>query len=210
MSAPADGLASPHTSSASTPPVEPPRTSAAASDGFSGKKPPHLSRTQILDATDACLVTYGYDGTTIRRIAKQLDCAVGSIYRYFTDKRELLSAVTQRRFEPVETATEAGLAMDQVYRMYSRIADEQPEQYRLMFWLASVGKASAGRHLPATIEKLLQLWGERLGDRRQAEFQWAQLHGHLMLGRDNRETEETSADATATAPVEESAQDAAV
>ena len=39
------------------------------------KKPTHLSRLQILDATEVCLNTEGYDGTTIRRIAKQLNCA---------------------------------------------------------------------------------------------------------------------------------------
>lgn len=207
MSTPADGLAMTHTPEQTVAAGDATRAHHAVSPDFSGKKPPHLSKTQILDATEACLVGFGYDGTTIRRIAKKLDCAVGSIYRYFTDKRELLAAVTQRRFEPVETASEAGLAMDQVHRMYARIADEQPEQYRLMFWLASVGKASAGRHLPPVIERLLQIWGERLGDRRRAELQWAQLHGNLMLGRDNREPEQT---VTTAVEVEADTQDAAV
>lgn len=147
-----------------------------------GRKIAHLDRAQILDATEACLNEDGYDGTTIRRIAKRLNCAVGSIYRYFTDKRQLLAAVTQRRFDPVLTASEAGLALDQVLRMYGRIAQEQPEQYLLMFWLASVGHAQPGRHLPPMIEKLISLWSERLGDVRRAELQWAQLHGDLMLG----------------------------
>jgi len=206
MSTPADGLAM--TTPAPTgiaSPVDLPRAAAPGGD-FAAKKPPHLGRTQILDATDACLIEHGYDGTTIRRIAKRLDCAVGSIYRYFTDKRELLAAVTQRRFEPVETATEAGLAIDQVYRMYARIADEQAEQYRLMFWLASVGKPSAGRHLPPIVERLIQMWGERLGDRRQAELQWAQIHGNLMLGRETREPAETPA----VHAMEAATQDAAV
>lgn len=183
MSMQADGLATatPHETHAEPGPAERLRPSAP------GRKPPHLSRAQILDATEACLETDGYDGTTIRQIAKRLDCAVGSIYRYFTHKRELLSAVTQRRFEPVQTATEAGLPMDQVHRMYGRIANEQPEQYRLMFWLASIGRAQAGRHLPAIVETLLGMWSEQSGDRRRAELEWAQLHGNLMLGHIHRE-----------------------
>ena len=55
-----------------------------------GRTPTHLSRDQILDATGRCLASRGYDATTIRTIAGVLDCAVGSIYRYFRDKRELL------------------------------------------------------------------------------------------------------------------------
>ena len=54
--------------------------------------PAVLSRGQILDATETCLAELGYDGTTIRAIAKRLDCAVGTIYRYFRDKRSLLTA----------------------------------------------------------------------------------------------------------------------
>ena len=48
-----------------------------------------LGRRRILDATQRCLCQEGYDATTIRRIASQLGCAIGSIYRYFADKHEL-------------------------------------------------------------------------------------------------------------------------
>jgi AcrR family transcriptional regulator len=186
---------SPEVRPASPQPITRPRTVAPF------KKLTHLSRLQILDATETCLVAEGYDGTTIRRIARQLGCAVGSIYRYFTDKRQLLAAVTHRRFEPVETAFEAGLAIEQVQQMYARIADEHPEQYRLMFWLASVGQSQAGRHLPQIIERLIDLWADRLGDRREAELQWVALHGNLMLGGLNRPSLSTIAPAPRPQPI---------
>jgi AcrR family transcriptional regulator len=142
-----------------------------------------LSRAQILDATAACLRDHGYDGTTIRRIASLLDCAVGSIYRYFLDKRELLAAVTQRRFEPVCEAIEAGVSPERAAALYARIAAEQPQQYRLMIWLASVGVMAAAAPLPEVVQRIIGGCAEQLGSTEAAEDLWSRLHASVMLGR---------------------------
>lgn len=147
------------------------------------RTPTHLSREQILDATDACLQELGYDGTTIRRIAKQLDCAVGSIYRYFDDKRALLAAVVQRRFEPVTERIGEHAPIDAVANLYSQIAADQPELYRLMFWLSSIGKTTHTNTLPAIVREVIDGWADQIGDRRAAESYWSQLHGSIMQGR---------------------------
>ena len=151
--------------------------------GVAGRTPTHLSREQILDATAACLAEMGYDGTTIRRIAKRLDCAVGSIYRYFDDKRALLAAVVQRRFEPVIERIEQGAPIDSVADYYALIAGEQSELYRLMFWLASVGKEQQANTVPPAIRSIIEGWTKQIGDARVAESYWSQLHGAIMLGR---------------------------
>lgn len=179
-----------HLSSSPAPMPTPhePRPDIAGSIGIKpvvvapAKAPTHLSREQILDATAACLAELGYDGTTIRRIAKQLDCAVGSIYRYFDDKRALLAAVVQRRFEPVVERIEQNAPIDAVATMYSMIAAEQPELYRLMFWLASVGQSQHTNTVPAIVKQVIQGWAKQLDDQRAAEGYWAQLHGSIMLG----------------------------
>jgi len=147
------------------------------------KTPTQLSRGQILDATEACLQELGYDGTTIRRIAKQLDCAVGSIYRYFDDKRALLAAVVQRRFEPVLQRINQGAPADASANLYAQIANDQPELYRLMFWLASIGKSTPGHALPAVVQQIIESWTKQFDDQRVAESFWAQLHGAIMMGR---------------------------
>lgn len=149
----------------------------------SGRTPTHLSREQILDATAACLAELGYDGTTIRRIAKRLDCAVGSIYRYFDDKRALLAAVVQRRFDPVIERIEQGAPIDSVADYYALVASEQSELYRLMFWLASVGKDQKANTVPPAIRSIIEGWTKQIGDARVAESYWSQLHGAIMLGR---------------------------
>ena len=152
------------------------------------KTPTCLDRNQILDATARVLREKGYDGTTIRTIAKQLDCAVGSIYRYFKDKRELLDAVCQRRFDAVAEHAELGSPMSKTVLMYARIAAEQPEQYRLMFWLASIGKQQQSEALPAIVRRVLAGWTESLQDQAKARQTWATLHGSIGLGLSPEQT----------------------
>jgi AcrR family transcriptional regulator len=151
-------------------------------DAPQAKTPTCLDRTQILDATARVLREKGYDGTTIRTIAKQLDCAVGSIYRYFKDKRQLLDAVCQRRFDAVAEHAELRSPLSKTALMYARVAAEQPEQYRLMFWLASIGKQSQSEALPAIVRRILAGWTESLGDQAAARKTWAALHGAINLG----------------------------
>ena len=142
-----------------------------------------LSREQILDATAHCLDAEGYDGTTIRKIAKRLDCAVGSIYRYFTDKRELLDAVVQARFRPVVEALADGEGLEETTRQYVAIAVNRPEQYRLMFWLGAVGRAPGQPTvLPAVVNEVIAGWADRLDGYAQGQRHWGTLHGELMLG----------------------------
>ncbi len=145
---------------------------------------PQLDQRQILDATAECLREHGYDGTTIRRIAGRLGCAVGSIYRYCDDKRTLLSSVTQRRFEPVAQAIEDHRPLGQSVRLYADIAAEASEQYRLMFWLASAADADdpSPRQIPPIVTRIIEGWSRQIGDPRAAQRMWAQLHGGLALG----------------------------
>lgn len=152
------------------------------------KPPTCLDRSQILDATARVLRERGYDGTTIRTIAKQLNCAVGSIYRYFKDKRSLLDAVCQRRFEAVAEHAELRMPLSRTVLMYARTAAEQPEQYRLMYWLNSVGRRQHGEALPAIVRRIVAGWAETLGDQAAAKRLWAQLHGCIMLGLDAEQT----------------------
>lgn len=155
------------------------------------KRPTHLDRTQILDATEASLNQLGYDGTTIRQIAKRLNCAVGSIYRYFKDKRSLLDAVTQRRLSPVIQLLEEGASVEESLELYGQIARSEPQQYRLMFWLAiasgssndgPIGSKDGVPAVPKVILQILEAWAARLGSAQEAQQLWALVHGQLMLG----------------------------
>jgi len=151
-----------------------------------------LSAEQILEATARCLREEGYDATTIRRIAGRLDCAVGSIYRYYTDKRELLDAVAQSALEPAAALVEAGGSVEDSAALYHQIAASDPAMYRLMFWIAALDAATdGGQRTPGIVERIIRNWSRRLGDESAARIAWMTLHGCLMLGAD----EEPSLDA---------------
>ncbi|MCX5659829.1 MAG: TetR/AcrR family transcriptional regulator [Planctomycetota bacterium] len=151
-----------------------------------------LSREQILAATSRCLHQEGYDATTIRKIASLLNCAVGSIYRYFRDKHELLSIVTQQVLEPVVAANDSGESVERTARLYHQIVLSSPESYRLMFWLACQGAldtqedemAGPGHsRLPRVIRRIVDGWAARMGSA-SAERCWSMLHGLVLMGRD--------------------------
>ncbi|MEX0884961.1 MAG: TetR/AcrR family transcriptional regulator [Phycisphaeraceae bacterium] len=165
-------------------------TSASAGDAARRAAAAPLHRDRMLEVTDTCLREFGYDGATIRRIAARLGCAVGTIYRFFPDKRALMTAVTQQRFEPVAQCVEAGEAIADAARDYLEAANDAPHHYRLMFWLCELGPAGQPL-LPGTIARILDGWARQLGDVRLARRSWSQLHGSLMLGLDADETIET-------------------
>ncbi len=181
--------------------VTPPATASASASSLSAtaspapsRPPTQLSREQILDATAACLAEVGYDATTIRTIARRLNCAVGSIYRYFTDKRQLMATVTQRSFAPVVENARGGAAISDTVRQYARIAAADESAYRLMFFLAAVGPDDRddnivagidrrGGRMPTVIVRLIDQWARQLGDVAQARRLWALVHGAVTIGQ---------------------------
>ncbi len=165
-----------------------------------------LSRERIIEATAACLHETGYDQTTIRRIAARLSCAVGSVYRYFRDKRELLYTVTQQAMEPAAQQIESGCPMDQAVRAYHSLATQDLQSYGLMFWLAAadcdLSPHTVAIHvqhdatrtiqaipgIPDVVTRIIGCWSVQLGSEEVAQRCWMVLHGSVMLRRDARET----------------------
>jgi len=151
---------------------------------MTAKNPANLQPSQILEVTRRCLRDFGYEATTIRRIAGMLGCAVGSIYRYFRDKRELLSAVAGQQLAP---ATDIGqMSFEQSVRKYIELTTEDPGLYWLMFWLSQSSKDDG--KLPPVIDRVISGWAEGFGDRQLAQSAWALLHGCLTLGYDADQT----------------------
>ncbi len=146
-----------------------------------------LCREHVLAATAACFDEFGYEGTTIRAIAGRLGCAVGSIYRYCRDKRELLAACAAMMLEPVVDELGAeDRTFAQSVRRYVHAVEQRHELYRLMFW---IGDGAGG--LPLVVKRVIGGWARLLGDVAEARRRWALLHGLLMLGGDPRKVIDT-------------------
>lgn len=153
---------------------------------------PVLSREHILDATETCLREKDYEAATIRRIASRLGCSVGSIYRYFKNKHDLLYEVAQRQLEDVLAlaeknvgSREGGNLVERCERLYLQRVQACPKIYCMMFWLASVEhdrNHQEGDLLPQIVGKIIEGWSRSLGSRVAAKTRWAALHGRIMLG----------------------------
>lgn len=59
------------------------------------------TRQRVLAAARELFDTHGYQGTTIREIAKQAQVSVGSVFTTFASKGEILSEVMQARLDPL-------------------------------------------------------------------------------------------------------------
>jgi len=52
--------------------------------------------SRLLDATAQVLTTRGYDGLSTNRVAEQAGVSIGSLYRYFEDKEQLVEQLRRR------------------------------------------------------------------------------------------------------------------
>lgn len=60
-----------------------------------------LMRDEFYEAAVRVLMEFGYDGTTMAKVAKEAGAAKGSLYNYFKDKSELLEYVFDRTTDPL-------------------------------------------------------------------------------------------------------------
>lgn len=135
-----------------------------------------LSREQIIAAVQHCFDQGGYDAVTIRAIARHLSCAVGSIYRYFPDKRSLLLACAEAHMSPVlESLKDEASSIEPTVTQYLEIVSAQRELYLLWFWLEE--------SLPQMIADIIQVWGNIIESRSIAEQYWMQIHGMVLMNR---------------------------
>jgi AcrR family transcriptional regulator len=71
---------------------------------------------RILDAACAEVVERGYDAASTSGIAKRAEIAVGSVYRYFPDKRSLIQAIERRNQARYTEAVSERLATVETWR----------------------------------------------------------------------------------------------
>lgn len=56
-------------------------------------------KTKILEAAKKLFLDHGFEKTSIRNIAEEIEYSPGTIYLYFKDKNELLFALHQEAFQ---------------------------------------------------------------------------------------------------------------
>lgn len=100
-------------------------------------------RQSILETTRKMLIEYGYYAVSMRKIASEAGCGLGTIYLYFENKDVLFHALIDEGFEKmyrviseaVNTSEHTKTALQSACRAYISFGLENPEYYEIMYLL---------------------------------------------------------------------------
>jgi AcrR family transcriptional regulator len=72
-------------------------------------KPPHETRTRILDAAEELFMQHGFEGTSMRLLTARAEVNLAAVNYHFGSKDALIEAVFRRRLDPMNAARIAAL-----------------------------------------------------------------------------------------------------
>jgi len=72
-------------------------------------KPPHETRTRILDAAEELFMQHGFEGTSMRQLTSQAGANLAAVNYHFGSKDALIEAVFRRRLDPMNASRIAEL-----------------------------------------------------------------------------------------------------
>lgn len=96
-------------------------------------------RAETLSAARELIRKEGYEGLTIRKLARRMECSPMALYSYFADKQALLTALALEGFEKVAKRFGSTLHRDPLTALrkilldYIAYAEENPNEYRILF-----------------------------------------------------------------------------
>jgi AcrR family transcriptional regulator len=156
-------------------------------------------RSELVDAAHRLVQEEGYEGLTIRKLAKRAGFAPMSVYSYFADKQDILFALAEEAFSTLARRIEKHPADDPIEALraalveYAAFGLENPNEYRTVFMAEKVkppaGKTFAEMETGNPAMKVLidrveacVAAGRLKGDPRAiATMLWAVGHGAISL-----------------------------
>ncbi|MBZ9677468.1 TetR/AcrR family transcriptional regulator [Mesorhizobium sp. ES1-1] len=103
------------------------------------EKPKAELRAELVNAAHKLVQEEGYEGLTIRKLAKRVGYAPMSVYSYFADKQDILFALAEDAFETLAKKIEAHpsddpiAALQAVMTEYAAFGLGNPNEYRTVF-----------------------------------------------------------------------------
>jgi len=142
--------------------MNPTRSQLGRPVGASGER----TRARIIAAAMRCVAEVGYSRASIREIAKAADMTSGSMYHYFTNKSELLTAAVKEIDEIALPRLRAAAARsDDVVDRLEAVLDELARLLREYPHLAAFERAMRGhaglKRLRDTIDEIVRDAQER-------------------------------------------------
>jgi len=96
-------------------------------------------RAETLSAARELIQKEGYEGLTIRKLAKRMECSPMALYSYFADKQALLTALALEGFEKLAKRLDSTVRRDPLTALrkilldYIAYAEENPREYGILF-----------------------------------------------------------------------------
>ncbi|BCH14774.1 TetR/AcrR family transcriptional regulator [Mesorhizobium sp. L-2-11] len=156
-------------------------------------------RSELVDAAHKLVQEEGYEGLTIRKLAKRVGYAPMSVYSYFADKQDILFALAEDAFKTLAKRIEDHPADDPIEALqvvmseYAAFGLGNPNEYRTIFMTEKVkppeGKSFADMREGNPLMKVLinrveacVAAGKLNGDPHAiATMLWAVGHGTISL-----------------------------
>ncbi len=103
-------------------------------------------RIEVSEAAWKVIVREGLDRTSLRAIARELDCTTGVVSHYFRDKQELilfaLNQVTEKLKQAMEEIAEQPLSIERLVAMLCTFLPLDPKRQEILrVWVAFLGYA---------------------------------------------------------------------
>jgi AcrR family transcriptional regulator len=96
-------------------------------------------RAETLSAARELIQEVGYEGLSLRKLAKRMECSPMALYSYFADKQALLIALALEGFEKLAKRFDSTVsrnplnALRKILLDYIAYAEENPFEYRILF-----------------------------------------------------------------------------
>ena len=123
------------------------------------------NRARVLDAAEDVFTTIGLDAP-IEDVARAAEVGVGTVYRHFPTKEQLVEAIVERRFERLADEAEARLDEPDpgaaFYGLFARLVAEAADKRAFAEVLSRAGRdakavtAGAGERLQVAFTALLE------------------------------------------------------
>lgn len=143
-------------------------------DGASGKaRTPRREKGRqrieaVLDATAALILEQGLAGVTMHAVARRSNTSIGSMYHFFSDREELLTALKQRHLDALQAILQALLdisdaqwqsatpreVMELLFGQFFRYVQEQPHALILM---AAKHDGEGNEFFQSLLRRIIQL-----------------------------------------------------
>jgi AcrR family transcriptional regulator len=129
------------------------------------RRPPQARRAQLLAAATAAIAAHGFDGVTVRDVAREAGVSPGLLHHYFDSFEELVAAAfaasvqagIERLTAEVAARSDPRDRLDRLIAVYAPTAGDR----EWLLWLSAWGAAPRQPALRVTADRLHTVWTDQ-------------------------------------------------